>query len=275
MHLIDLLQEEISDFQQERIRLQTIFEKTYFYSNKGMVSLKLFLAEAFRSSSIRGTFTDIDDFFNGCSHYWNTTELDGLLFYCEVIVNIIDSCFEGYNSFFPPEAEQVIRQCLQNIDIILNKTGYKRIKDDNGFWTVIKKDALASSVIEDIDDKVTAKAILEYNRLDMKGKLEGKRKLLKQIGDFIEPTLQKRNDLSGQLHELADDVSFCLNNLNIRHNNKEGNFKKDFLNSMTDRELEILYDDAYRTALLLIELSKQEESHKRIAAVRRQSKGIK
>ena len=274
MHLKDLLQGEISDFQQEKNRLQKLFELTPFNNNGRKVSLKVYCAQAFRSSQIRGTFTDIDDFMKAYSPYWSTTELDGLLFYCEVVVNIIHSCSKFMN-YLNPAAEQLIRQCIENIDIILDKTGYIRLKDDDDFWAVIKKNALASSVIEDIDNKVAAKAVLEYNRLDMKGNLEGKRKLLKLIGDFIEPTLQKRNELSDQLHELADDVSFCLNNLNIRHNNKEGNHKKDFLNSMSDRELEILYDDAFRTALLLIELSKQEESHKRIAAVRQQSKGTK
>ena len=44
---------------------------------------------------------------------------------------------------------------------------------------------------------------------------------------------------------------------------------------MSDKDLEVLYDDAYRTALLLIELLKQEESHNRIGAVRQQSKGTK
>lgn len=274
MHLKDLLQDEISDFQQEKDRLQFLFELTPFYNNGRKVSLKGYCAQAFRSSRIRGTFTDIDDFMKAYSPYWSATELDGLLFYCEVIVNIIYSCSKLIN-ILNPAAKLLIKQCIENIDIILDKTGYIRLKDDNVFWAVIKKDALASSIIEDIDDKVAAKAILEYNRLDMKGRLECKRKLLEQIGDFIEPILQKRKDLSGQLHELADDVSFCLNNLNIRHNNKEGNHKKDFLNSMSDMELEILYDDAYRTALLLIELSKQKESHKRIGAVRQQSKGTK
>ncbi len=277
MHLKDLLHEEIADFQQERIRLQTIFENTIFRETAypyRKFTLKQYLSGAFLSTKIRGTNTDINDFLRSTSRSWNAPDMESLLFYCEVIANILYLC----SKFIYPwdsSAKQLKEQCLQNIDIILDKTGYKFATDDDGIIAVIKKDALAFSVIEDINDKVAAKAILEYNRLDMKGNLEGKRKLLKQIGDFIEPTLQKRNELLGQLHELADDISFCLNNLNIRHNNKEGNHKKDFLDTMSDKDLEVLYDDAYRTALLLIELSKQEESHKRIGTVRQQSKGTK
>ena len=278
MHLKDLLHGKMADFQQEKIRLQTIFEKTpfdiYVEFAYQEYTLKQYLSEAFLSTPIRGTYTDINDFLQSTCRYWNTPDLEGLLFYCEVVANILYLC-SAHIRIWDDSAAGLKEQCLQNIDIILDKTGHKFVTDEDGICAVIKKDALAASVIEDIDDKTAAKAILEYNRFNMKGDLEGKRKLLKQIGDFIEPTLQKRNKLPAPLNELADDVSFCLNNLNIRHNNKAGNHKKDVLDTLPDKDLEVLYDDAYCTALLLIELSKQEESHNRIGAIRQKSKGTK
>ena len=277
MHLRDLLKAEISDFLGERLRLHKIFDGTLFvytvYGNKQ--TLKGYLAPYFLTCNLRRTFCDIDDFLNTCSRRWNTTkDLDGLLFYCEVIANIIYSCSRRIRDWDDPPAV-LKEQCLQNIDIILDKTGYKFVTDDEGICFVAKKDALASSVIEDVDDKVAANAVLEYNRLDMKGDLERKKGLLKQIGDFLEPTLQKRNTLTGKLFELADDVSFCLNSLDIRHNNKKGVHKKPLLDALTDAELEELYDDTYRSALLLIEMLKQDESHRRIESARQQCKGTK
>ena len=273
MHLSDLLQSYDINFENERKRIELLFARTPCGSSfdfGGYTSIKEYLARDFLNSKLRATFISIDDFIGHFSRHWKTPSLEGLLFYCEVIINLLRIADHPYG-----DIKELMNSVARNISIIIQRTGYELRKADNGLLSIVKKNALAITVIEDIDESVAAKAILEYNRLDMKGNLEGKRKLLKQIGDFIEPTLQKRNELSGQLYELADDVSFCLNNLNIRHNNKEGKHKKDCLNTMSDKDLEVLYDDAYRTALLLIELSKQEESHKRIGAVRQQSKGTK
>lgn len=274
MHLRDLLKAEIPNFLEERLRLQTIFEDTSFVYAYRQTSLKQYLAPYFLTCNIRGTCFDINDFLRTCSQYWNNTELDGLLFYCEVIANIIYSCSRRIRNW-DDSAAALKEQCLQNIDIILDKTGYKFVTDDDGISSVIKKDALAFSAIDDIDDKTTAMAILKYNRLDVKGDLRRKKGLLKQIGDYLEPTLQRRNTLTGKLFELADDVSFCLNSLDIRHNNKKGVYKKPLLDTLAAAKLEELYDDTYRSSLLLIEMLKQEESHSRIAAARQQCKGTK
>lgn len=273
MHLKDLLGMSIQDYELERRRIETLFAGTSFVYGYATHTLKSFVSYDFMHSPLRRTFISIDDFLQSCSSYWETPSLEGLLFYCEVVLNLLfpKKSYATYDD----EGRRLRNMVATNISVILNKTGYDFSRGEDGIITIHKKDALAASVIEDMDDKATAKAILEYNRFNLKGDLEGKRKLLKQIGDFIEPTLQKRNKLPAPLNELADDVSFCLNNLNIRHNNKEGKHKKDFLDTLPDKDLEVLYDDAYRTALLLIELSKQEESHNRIGKVRQLSKGAK
>ena len=273
MHLKDLLGMSIQDYELERRRIETLFADTSFVYGFATHTLKSFVSYDFMRGPLRQTYISIDDFLESYSLYWKTPSLDGLLFYCEVVLNLLfpEKSYATYND----EGRKLRDMIKVNIFVILNKTGHDFSRGEDGIITIHKKDALAASVIEGMDDKATAKAILEYNRFNMKGDLAGKRKLLKQIGDFIEPTLQKRNKLPAPLNELADDVSFCLNNLNIRHNNKEGNYKKDFLDTLPDNDLEVLYDDAYRTALLLIELSKQEESHNRIGRVRQLSKGAK
>lgn len=273
MHLKDLLEMSIQDYDLERRRIEKLFAETSFVYGYVRHTLKSFVSYDFMSSPFRQTYIDIDDFLQSCSLYWKTPSLEGLLFYCEIVLNLLfpKKSYATYDD----EERRLRKMVATNISVILNKTGYDFSRGEDGIITIHKKDALAASVIEDMDDKATAKAILEYNRFNLKGDLEGKRKLLKQIGDFIEPTLQKRNKLQAPLNELADDVSFCLNNLNIRHNNKEGKYKKDFLGTLPDKDLEVLYDDAYRTALLLIELSTQAESHNRIGRVRQLSKGAK
>lgn len=271
MHLQDVLNMSISDFIGERKRLEILFTKEQFSVSYSYYTLKTYVAHEFLNSKLRGTSLDIDDFIIRCSPYWDRPTVEGLLFYCEMLINLLNCKTYWYSD----GAKKIRDRLLANISLILEKTGYKACKGNDGFFVIVKKDALALSVIEDIDDKITAKAVLEYNRLDMKGDLKRKKGLLKQIGDYLEPTLQRRNTFTGKLFELADDVSFCLNSLDIRHNNKAGAHKKPLLDTLTDVQLEKLYDDTYRSSLLLIEMFEQEKSHSRIATVRQQCKGTK
>lgn len=273
MHLKDLLGMSIQDYELERRRIEKLFAETSFVYGYARHTLKSFVSYDFMSSPFRQTYIDIDDFLQSCSLYWKTPSLEGLLFYCEVVLNLLfpKKSYATYDD----EERRLRNMVATNISVILNKTGHDFSRGEDGIITIHKKDALAASVIEDMDDKATAKAILEYNRFNLKGDLRRKKGLLKQIGDYLEPTLQRRNTLMGKLFELADDVSFCLNSLNIRHNNKAGVHKKPVLGALMDVQLEELYDDTYRSSLLLIETFKQEESHSRITAVRQQCKGTK
>ena len=271
MHLNELLKSNNIDFERERLRIETFFSKTRivcrFYEFE---SLKKYIDPYFLNSKLRKTFYDVNDFLASFSSYWAEPSLEGLLLYCEVILNLMKTVEHP-----DKEADKLMVRIFENISILMDKTGHELQKDDEGIIFIVKKNALAVSTIEDINDKLTAQAILDYNRIIIIGNLDAKRKLLKQIGDFVEPVLQKRKETSDQMRELAEDVSFCLNNLNIRHNNKEGKHKKDILNSISSSDLEVLYDDTYRTCLLLIELDKQNESHERIKKMRKQIKDAK
>jgi len=63
--------------------------------------------------------------------------------------------------------------------------------------------------------------------------------------DAIKPTLK------GISPGLEDKASFLLNNLNIRHNNRDKQSKdyKRFVADMTESELEHWYDETYQTLL--------------------------
>ena len=116
-----------------------------------------------------GLYIDIDDFLQSCSLYWKTPSLEGLLFYCEVVLNLLfpKKSYATYDD----EGRRLRNMVATNISVILNKTGYGFSRGEDGIITIHKKDALAASVIEDMDDKATAKVILEYNRFNLKGDL--------------------------------------------------------------------------------------------------------
>ena len=261
----------IQEYELERKRIENLFEHTGFYEEDGEYrqSLKEFLATPFRTSRLIGTAIDIDDFLASYSRYWKHDPLDGLLLYCEIMINILIE--QDGSTKYERGALAISNQIIHNIQIILEKTGYDIQKTKDDFWEIVKKDALASAVIEDLLDADAAMAVLDYNHFGMKGNVAKKRELLVTIGRYVEP-LTDDVDMKGAHSGLVDDVRFCLNNLHIRHNNEEGKFAKDWLEKMAAGELESWYDKAYRSMLLLIEEHKQLETHRQINALKKQGK---
>lgn len=272
MHLHELLKMSIQDYELERKRIEKLFERTGFicrYSYTNYDSLKDFLSYRFLGSRLQGTALNINDFFSSNAKEWSEASLDSLLSYCEVVYGFIAEFYDHIK--VTDEAKSIAGQIFHNITIILEKTGHELRKTKDDFWEVVKKDALASAVIEDLLDADAAMAILDYNHFGMKGNVAKKRELLVTIGRYVEP-LTDDVEMKGAHSGLVDDVRFCLNNLHIRHNNEEGKFAKNWLETMPAEELESWYDKAYRSMLLLIEEHKQLETHRQINALKKQGK---
>ena len=86
-----------------------------------------------------------------------------------------------------------------------------------------KQEAIAVSEI--VAPEISYK-VLEYNHYTMKGDIARKRETLRILADKLEP---RRIELAAINKELANNVFFMFNNMNIRHNNcAEGdkNYKK-------------------------------------------------
>ena len=257
MHFIDLVKQSINDFGREQERLRTLFEKKVIYSNYGATVLKNVIAGEFCNSRFRGTYVGLDDLLESNRSLWHTDSLDGLLFYCETLENLIFEVRETLHRDM--SVWSVVNQVLDNIRIIVNKTNHE-IKHTDAGIIIIRKDALTAVAVEDIFDQNVAMAVLEYNHNGIQGDLEKKKRLLAVIGKYVEPLTQK-SGLKNEYPGLVDDVTFCLNNLDIRHNNKDGNNAKPFLETISDDHLEELYDGAYRSMLLLIEIEAHKEFH--------------
>lgn len=275
MHLHEVLNMSIQDYELERKRIETLFEHTkiiHFGGFYEVPSLRVGVAKTFMSTKLRGTFVSIDDFFKGCERFWAKPSLESLLFYCETVYNVLSACNDGIN-MLGEQAVAVKRLIFSNVNIILEKTGYvlTELENGSGLWEIVKKDALVSAVVEDLPDADAALAVLDYNHFKIKGDITKKRELLVAIGRYVEP-LMEEPELKGSHCGLVDDVKFCLNNLHIRHNNEAGKHAKEFVEKMPDEELEQWYDNAYRSMLLLIEERKQLETHKEIDALKKSLK---
>ena len=258
MHFIDLIKRDIDDFGREQERLQLLFERKQFYTTyNGVQTVKNLIANTFRTSRFRGTFTDLDDFLNSNKWLWRNSSLEDLLFYCEMLINLFHESREQLEKV--ADAWGVIDQILKNIRIIVDRTNHEIKQTDDGI-IIVRKDALTAVAVEDVADQDVAMAILEYNHNGIQGNLERKKRLLAVIGKHVEPLTQK-SGLKNEQPGLVDDVGFCLNNLDIRHNNKTGEKEKPFIQTISKEDLEALYDGAYRSMLLLIEMDAHKEFH--------------
>ena len=265
MHLRDLLNMEIKDFELERRRIEHMFQVQEFRIDYSKYTLKKYIARDFLKSKLRGTAVSVDDFIRECSQMWAYPSLKALLFYCEMMLNLM--AIVEITNWTNCDVVSLRARIIDNINLILDKTGYSANIED-GIVLIVKKDALTSAVVEDLDDVDVASAVLSYNRIDSQGDLEGKRKLLFVIGKGVEPILQRYKEFAGLKYDIADNVRFCLNNLDIRHNNIAGRDAKPLLKRLSDTSLESAYDDLYRSMLLLIELENYPEAHERIKALR-------
>ncbi len=265
MHLRDLLNMEIKDFELERRRIEHMFQVQEFRIDYSKYTLKKYMARDFLKSKLRGTAVSVDDFIRECSQMWAYPSLKALLFYCEMMLNLM--AIVEITNWTNRDVVSLRARIIDNINLILDKTGYSANIED-GIVLIVKKDALTSAVVEDLDDVDVASAVLSYNRIDSQGDLECKRKLLFVIGKGVEPILQRYKEFAGLKYDMADNVRFCLNNLDIRHNNIAGRDAKPLLKRLSDTSLESAYDDLYRSMLLLIELENYPEAHERIKALR-------
>lgn len=280
MHIHEILNKPIEDYEVERKRLETLFTNTAVVYldlvdrtiGKRAPSLIDCLSDSFNQSQLRGTATNIYDFFSSLAPHWAKPSLEGLLLYCEILASLLAE-FE-LETGQATRASEVAVRIERNIAIILEKTGHYLHKRDDGFIEILQKDALAATVVEDLTDAEAARAVLDYTHYGLKGNLEKKRELLRIIGHYVEPILQDA-EMKGSYGWLINDLGCCLNSLHIRHNNKEGKKANAVAQAMSDAELESCYDNTYRELLLLIELQKNLPFHRKVEVLRGQLDGKK
>lgn len=172
--------------------------------------------------------------------------INALEFYCNVIY-LISTKFDLNNGLF--EISDDMRILNENIQILLDQMHYqKKVFAKEEKLILVPKNPAATSVAEISDDE-TAMAILMYNHHTLKGDLEAKRKILYSIAKEYEPLLSKPIDGFKEYFVKATNM---LNNLDIRHNNKEGKHKNNLVINLENDELEKWYDELYQLLLFCV-----------------------
>ena len=185
--------------------------------------------------------------------------MDYLLSFCEYSYNFI-KWMSPQNPLCISGSVSQQQFYLQQVKTVIEEIGYMETIEQNITLFVPKKhEAIA---VSDIVAPEISYKVLEYNHYTMKGDIARKRETLRILADKLEP---RRIELAAINKELANNVFFMFNNMNIRHNNcAEGdkNYKK-VVAKMSQDELESWYDETYQLCLLaFLELDNVERTKK-------------
>lgn len=168
-----------------------------------------------------------------------------ILILVEYILNVMALCDKQK----PENSEWSVEftMLLENIKNLVESLNYEiKVFEEEEKTILVEKNAAATAVAE-IMDCETGYSVIEYNHFLLKGNLSKKKQILKALGDQFEG---KRVQIKSINNSLASDIGFLLNNLNIRHNNLEGQSAEAIAQNMTPEELEQWYDDTYQLLLL-------------------------
>lgn len=246
-----ILQKAGTDIRREYDRLYSLFflQPIPFYGRKD-ITLRGILANSFLKYPFRGTCISLSDFDNYHGFHFekepNVFSIDYLVSFCEYSYNLVDYDTRINYQTRAMELNQATRFYLHQVKMVIEVIGYKENKQD-GITDFVPKDQAAISVAEIIDPNLSYR-VIEYNHHSMKGDLERKKAILLVLADKLEPQRPKLKQINASLES---DLSLLLNNINVRHNNKEpGKNYKPYVASMKDEDIEKWYDDLYQMILL-------------------------
>jgi len=157
----------------------------------------------------------------------------------------------------------------ENINIVLEHLNFstKLLKKEERI-ILIEKNPSAIAVADIVDEDTGCK-VIEYNHYLLKGDIDKKREILLQLANKYE---EIKNNIKSLNKQLDDNIGFMLNNIHIRHNNKNGKNKKEYVSKMRKDTMEKWYDETYQMLLLAILLNEQTDRNKKISRLKEKIK---
>ncbi len=256
-NIFDLLNNKKIDVKREYIRIHKLFEIDTYYTDYGLSSMCEYINKCFFTNwSKRGRNISINDMFTSLnirdSNGLKKNTIENLLLYIEVIINLISiSDIKCNHKNMSPNVD-IYNLLNNNIYTLLEDLNYETKELSDNQIVIVEKDSILSAVAE--TNKNVADNVIEYRRFIMKGKITEKREILNLLANEIEGLKQEFK--STTYSNIMDDVQFMLNNLNIRHNNKSGKYKKQYVIDLPKKELENLYDLTFDMILSIFTISR-------------------
>lgn len=250
-NIYEVLKSGKIDLQREYLRLYALFYETDYEYEHGYATLEEIIDEEFceLEKKFVGRCLSLEDFNETYDYHFLPQPND---FSIEMLVDLAEymyyflAALERRMSVSIFEIERIsehIRSCMEDV-------GYTRVERD-GITIFVEKNAAALSVAEIVEPELSY-PVLEYNHFRLKGDIERKKAILKNMADDIE---LQRDDLTSINKDLASNLYQLLNKF-IRHNNKNNTY----ISNMNDKEVETVYDEIYQMWLLAkLELQYREK----------------
>ena len=152
---------------------------------------------------------------------------------------------------------------------ILDKAGFKLIKHNTeDYYLIIPRDERVRSVAENTD-KDTAFLLYEYTSPLIKDNVKEKRRILKLLTNKYESLVKRYKEKykSGPIYGLVDDLSFILNNYELRHPNLDPlipQYYKEVLTHYNTAQWIEIYDTAYSIILAVSMLAQYNETFAKV-----------
>ena len=273
------------DIEAEYQQLESVFFDCLVEESFGRrKSLYQRIDEAFLDMDIRGTCISLDGFNNHHGFVYEQdragaiVDINELVSFCEYIFNLTSSYIKLWidegDPFDDPslnygERYDSAARALNQVSRVIEKIGYQPI-DDDGFTVFVEASAAANRVAEMLPDPLSYSVVM-YPHNTLKGNVEQKRAILRQLANELEP---KRDALAQVDGQVGENVFFAFNNFGIRHSNLDPKSKcyRADIAGLPDADLEALYDDLYDLCLLALLRLDTVEGEARIAAFRKAGK---
>lgn len=217
----DILRGAGVDIEAEYKQLEAIFFDCLVEESYGRrKSLYQRIDEAFLDMDIRGTCISLDGFNNRHGFAYEQDRagvivgIDELASFCEYIFNLTssyiklwidkDDPFDDPSLNYGERYDSAVR-ALDQVGRVIEKIGYQSI-DDGGFTVFVEASAAANRVAETLSDPLSYSVVM-YPHYSLKGNVEQKRAILRQLANELEP---KRDALAQVDKQVCEDAFLLL-----------------------------------------------------------------
>ena len=149
---------------------------------------------------------------------------------------------------------------------ILNSLNYEVVKEEDYKCFIVKKNVDAEETAKIVEEDDISNQILQYNDYRIVKDREAKKAILKSLADYFEG---HRKEIKDSNSDLENNISFALNNFDIRHNNITGRYENSFMKNISEKEVIELYDKTYFLMLIAFRLIALKNFENEVEEIRR------
>lgn len=267
--IFDIASESLN-ISNEAIRIVKMFyeDDTLYRNSSGYTIVEYIESHVFEEWKWRGHFIDVDDFmesieYESIVHRCQYYDTESFLTLIELVYNFWEL---AHRDLIAENSELKWGGNFYHLEDVMNdnlqKYNHKAYNCDDRILVIEDKPEVTA--VAEIVEQNLAIDVIRYNHRSLKGELEAKKKILVALGTELEP---RRKELQTLNKQLSEDIFFMLNNINIRHNNRNpkdpSKFKK-YVSKMDDTQLEEWYDELYQMMLLAILLLDNADRYSKV-----------